>query len=176
MLKCLAAITTLAMAACLCGCDGSSRGTDNGGSAPVQVSAISALTCHLKTSVFAEIGPRVGMYERGSEGMEITFTDFDWRKQRALMIGNRGTAEVEARLEGPPIQIIFLERTLTGNTMMTSVFLTPATEAASTDLQGTVVKGRQASVVHSRHIMDPVSLGEANGLVSQMTGVCDIKY
>lgn len=57
MLKSLAAITALAVAACLIGCDASSPGTNNSTSAHIPVSAIDALTCHLKTSVFAEIGP-----------------------------------------------------------------------------------------------------------------------
>lgn len=49
---------------------------------------------------------------------------------------------------------------------MTSVFLTPFNESVLADLEGTIVKGRQASVVHSRHTMDPVSVGDASGSVS----------
>ena len=44
--------------------------------------------------------------------MEVTFTDFDWANHRARVIGNQGAATVEARLEGPPIQMVFLERNL----------------------------------------------------------------
>jgi hypothetical protein len=63
-----------------------------------------------------------------------------------------------------------------GNTMMTSVFLTPATDAVSADLEATVVKGKQASVVHSRHVMDMAGSGEAGAIVSQYAGVCDMKF
>jgi hypothetical protein len=184
MLKSLAAITTLAMAACLSGCDGSSPGADNSLSAPTPLSAIRSLTCHLSTSVSAEIGPRIGKYQPIREGMVITFTDFDWPNHRARMIGNQGTAEVEARLGGPPTQMVFLERTLTGNTMMTSVFLTPIKYDANP--QNEIVRGKQASVVHSRHTaglsgwhLRDVFFGasdtpESPAVVSQMMGVCDI--
>jgi hypothetical protein len=167
---------TIALAALLAGCGGSSPGADNSINAPIRVSGIVALTCHLKAGVHAEIGPRIGKHERDSKGMEVTFTEFDWANHRARMIGNQGAAEVEGRLEGPPIQMVFLERTPMGNTMMTSVFLSPATDEVSAGLEGTVVKGKQASVVHSRHTMDLASSGEASGLVSQMAGVCDIKF
>lgn len=175
--------TAIAVAAILAGCSGSSpgadnsiSGADNSISASIPVSGIVALTCHLEAGVHAAIGPRIGKHERDSKGMEVTFTEFDWANHRARMIGNSGAAAVEARLEGPPIQMVFLERTPMGNTMMTSVFLTPATDKVSADLKGTVVKGKQASVVHSRHTMDLASSGEASGLVSQMAGVCDIKF
>ncbi len=176
---------TIALAALLAGCSGSSPSADDSGSspgadnsinAPIPVSGIVALTCHLKAGVHAEIGPRIGKHKRDSEGMEVTFTEFDWANRRARMMGNNGAAAVEARLEGPPIQMVFLERTPMGNTMMTSVFLTPAADEVSADLESTVVKGKQASVVHSRHTMDLASSGEASGLVSQMAGVCDIKF
>jgi hypothetical protein len=165
----------IALAALLAGCGGSSPGADNSISAPIRVSGIVALTCHLKAGVSAEIGPRIGKHERDSDGMEMTFTEFDWSNHRARVIGNKGAAVVEARLEGPPIQMVFLERTPTGNTMMTSVFLTPTSGEVSDDLEGTQVKGKQASVVHSRHTL-MISSGEASGIASQMVGVCDIKF
>ena len=166
----------IALVTLLAGCGGSSPGADNSISAPIRLSDIVALTCHLNAGVSAEIGPSIGKHEQGSKGMEMTFTEFDWANHRARVIGNQGAAAVEARLEGPPIQMVFLERTQTGNTMMTSVFLTLATGEASDDLEGTQVKGKQASVVHSRHTMDMLSPGEAAGIVSQMVGVCDIKF
>lgn len=172
------------MVAFLVGCDGSSPGADNSKSAPIPVSAISSLTCHLGTSVSSEIGTRIGKYKPNRESMVITFTDFDWPNHRARMIGNQGTAAVEARLEGPPIQMVFLERTLTGNTMMTSVFLTPTEDAANPE--NAIVRGTQASVVHSRHTAGLGSRrlwdafvgnpGEAVAVVSQMAGVCDIAF
>ena len=168
----------LALAALLTGCGRSSPGVDNSINAPVPVSGIVALTCHLKAGVHAEIGPRTGKYKQDSEGMELTFTEFDWANHRARMIGNHGAAVVEARLEGPPVQMVFLERAPSGNTMMTSVFLTPATEdiPAPTALEGAVVKGKQASVVHSRHVMDLAASGDPGAIVSQYVGVCDIKF
>lgn len=183
MLKSLAAITALAVAACLCGCDGSSPGADNSISLPTPVSAIRSLTCHFRTGASAEIGSRIGGYRAYREGMQITFTDFDWPNHRARMIGNQGTGAVEARLEGPPTQMVFLERTFSGNTMMTSVFLTATHD--DTNALDAIVRGRQASVVHSRHTMglgrlhlwDAIrgNAGETPAVVSQMAGVCDIE-
>jgi hypothetical protein len=98
------------LATLLAGCGGSSPGADNSISAPIPVSGIVALTCHLKAGVHAEIGPRIEKYERNGNGLELTFTEFDWANHRARMIGNHGAAVVEARLEGPPVQMVFVER------------------------------------------------------------------
>lgn len=104
--------------------------------------------------------------------MDMTFTDFDWRARTARIIGNQAAVSATAwqRVFADSIQMVFLEETPAGSAVLTSVFFDPAEGWTGTGEP--MVRSKQASVVHSRHI----SIGpQGSAIVSQYTGVCDIK-
>lgn len=164
----LAAALCLPLAAC-----GKHAVVDNTGATILSADLISALTCHLETGYSASIGDK---YRRhyGGDSMELTFTNFDWDAGTATVIGNQGTATTSLVREAfaDQVQFQFIERTPSGNLAVTSVFFTPA------DVPGVgpppYVKTREASVVHSRHMLFG-GIGEAGASVSQMVGTCQIK-
>jgi hypothetical protein len=164
-----------AMAALPTGCNRHEAMVNNSAAMPVAVSSIAALTCHPKSGFSAGIGKEFER-DKAGEKMDLTFTGFDWVAQKAQVIGNNGVASVTARLEqfGDTVQMILLERTPMGNVTLTSVFFSPARTASDDGVPGPHVLNKEASAVHSRHILIG-GPGEASASVSQWTGVCEIK-
>jgi hypothetical protein len=95
-------------------------------------------------------------YVRGKRGsvLKLTITNLDENQHRAQIVGNNGNAEVQ--FHTLPGQMLFLERTPTGNPTLLSVFAPPQA-------------GAPLPAAYSRHIL----ISPANIAISQYAGSCE---
>lgn len=116
----------------------------------------SALVCSLKAKSSGTL-ERTGEFAPGThdDRMQFTFAAIDLEAGTAQVIGNQGASNIYA-MQGSD-SINFIERTISGNINLTTVFLGEG--------------GGPFGAVHSRHV---VMLDAA--VVSQYVGTCDAKF
>jgi hypothetical protein len=91
--------------------------------------------------------------DRSNDDLTLTIGDLDPGAGTATVTGNNGSERVQYR--SAPSQMQFIETTMTGNLIATTVFAPPES-------------GQPMPVVHSRHI----EVAPANISISQFAGEC----
>ncbi len=151
-------MTLLLLGVALAGCSRATPPLPAAADAPIQPSQLRAITCHFTQTSSTQVTPAIKR-EKAGEPMDWTFSSLDPAANKATAIGNLGAVDVAYWLDGGMVpQAVFLETSVGGNRMMTTVYINKSL--------------RGMSAIHSRHF----SIGTGEAVASQYAGACDGKW
>ena len=124
----------------------------------VSLANVTALTCSFRPVSVGGLNPRFQKIV-ADDALDWTFAALNVRAHSAQVIGNQGSSIADFWVDDfNPGQFVFLETTLAGNRMLTSIFANNSRQ--------------EMPAVHSRHTGD----GAGGAIISQYAGTCDAKW
>lgn len=171
-------LAIVAGAVALAGCGGlwAPIGVEKPSSVNIPIDAVRGLDCDFRHKHAATL---TGWYkpETHSDKMPLRFSELDRRAGTARLVGNNGggTVSYEVSAFAANVQGIFIERTMSGNINVTTVFFPTEPITEYVEGQTPVVRGPSAVAVQSRHTMVGGVGALPVAVVSQYVGVCGIR-